>query len=190
MIAYISNINMKYFVTQLFLIFSSVYFSQCNNGTNFFPTNVQYPVLNQWWSATANNWAGEIIKVSVSNGENYQFSTCVSYGNVQASYDTELTLTDVNGSVLDFNDDYLGCGTSSYINWNASLSGEVYLHINDQNCSTNYIATEVMILRSPASNCNAPSVTFNRSCQTNSTYDVAIANADTRLLNKISAKKH
>ena len=31
-----------------------------------------------------------------------------------------------------------------------------------------------MIFRSPASNCNAPSVTFNRTCQTNSTYDVAI----------------
>lgn len=174
MIALILNIKNKYFTLLLFLLVSSTYLSQCNNGNNFFPTTVQYPVLNQWWSATANNWAGEIIKVSVSNGENYQFSTCVSYGNVQASYDTELTLTDVNGTVLDFNDDYLGCGTGSYINWIASFSGEVYLHINDQNCSTNSIATEVMIFRSPASNCNAPSVTFNRTCQTNSTYDVAL----------------
>ena len=114
MIALILNIKNKYFTLQLFLLISSTYISQCNNGNNFFPTTVQYPVLNQWWSATANNWAGEIIKVSVSNGENYQFSTCVSYGNVQASYDTELTLTDVNGTVLDFNDDYLGCGTGLF----------------------------------------------------------------------------
>ena len=93
MIALILNIKNKYFTLLLFLLISYTYISQCNNGNNFFPTTVQYPVLNQWWSATANNWAGEIIKVSVSNGENYQFSTCVSYGNVQASYDTELTLT-------------------------------------------------------------------------------------------------
>ena len=174
MVGHILNINIKYYGILILTAINSGYFSQCNNGTNFFPTNIQYPIINQWWSATANNWAGEIIKISVSNGENYQFSTCVSYGNVQASYDTELTLTDVSGTVLDFNDDYLGCGTSSYINWNASFSGEVYLHINDQNCSNNSIATEVMILRSAASNCNAPSVTFNRTCQTNSTYDLAV----------------
>ena len=46
----------------------------------FFPTSVQTPILNQWWSATANNWAGEIIKIGVISGENYQFSTCAIYG--------------------------------------------------------------------------------------------------------------
>jgi hypothetical protein len=149
-------------------------YSQCNNGTNFFPTSLQTPILNQWWSATANNWAGEIIKIGVISGENYQFSTCATYGNVQASYDTELTLRDQTGTLIDFNDDYIGCGNTSYINWTATFSGEVHLHINDQNCASNSIATEVMIFRSPISICNPPVATYNKICQPNSTYDVAI----------------
>ena len=102
MIALILNIKNKYFTLLLFLLVSSTYYHNVIMGIIFSPTTVQYPVLNQWWSATANNWAGEIIRISVSNGESYQFSTCITYGNVQASYDTELTLTDVNGTVLDF----------------------------------------------------------------------------------------
>ena len=150
------------------------HYSQCNNGTNFFPTTVQTPILNQWWSATANNWAGEIIKIGVILGENYQFSTCATYGNVQASYDTELTLRDQTGTLIDFNDDYIGCGNQSYINWTATFSGEVHLNINDQNCASNSIATEVMIFRSPISICSPPVATYNKTCQPNSTYDVAI----------------
>ena len=30
--------------------------------------------------------------------------------NVQANYDTELTLRDQTGTLIDFNDDYIGCG--------------------------------------------------------------------------------
>ena len=171
---FIQYISTKYTIGFL-LVFSSLHFyPQCNNGTNFFPTTIQNPIFNQWWSATANNWAGEIIRIGVSIGENFQFSTCVSFGNVQASYDTELTLTDINGNILDFNDDYLGCGTSSYINWTATFNGEVYLHINEQNCLSNSIPTEVMIFKSPPSNCTPPTFSFNKICQSNNIYDVAL----------------
>ena len=168
------NTIRNYFLVIILITIHTIHYTQCNNGTNFFPATVQYPTLNQWWSATANNWAGEIIKIGVTMGENYQFSTCATYGNVQASYDTELTLRDQTGTLLSFNDDYIGCGNTSYINWTATFNGEVHLHINDQNCATNSTLTEVMIFRSPISICNPPVATYNKICQSNSTYDIDI----------------
>ena len=168
------NIIRNFLIVVIITTIHTFHYSQCNNGTNFFPTTVQTPTLNLWWSATANNWAGEIIKIAVISGENYQFSTCANYGNVQASYDTELTLRNQLGSLIDFNDNYIGCGNTSYINWTSTFNGEVHLHINDQNCASNSIATEVMIFRSPISICNPPVATYNKICQSNSTYDVDI----------------
>ena len=81
----VSIYNIRNFLIAIIITTIPIFhYSQCNNGTNFFPSTVQTPILNQWWSATANNWAGEIIKIGVISGENYQFSTCSTYGNVQA----------------------------------------------------------------------------------------------------------
>ena len=158
----------------LFLANINHTFSQCNNGTNFYPSALQTPPLGTWWSATSFNYAGEIIRVDVNAGDIYEFSTCSNYGGVSATYDTQLTLTDVSGNVLDFNDDYTGCGTASYINWLATFSGEVYLHINEYNCVSNFTSTEVMIQRTTGSLCNTPTTTITQTCFPNLTYDIDI----------------
>ena len=90
--------------------------TQCDNGTNYYPSTVYDPQVGSWGSASNCNWAGEVIRVNVVNGDTYELSTCDGQGGVLASYDTQLTLFDGNGNLVAFNDDYTGCaGYTSYL---------------------------------------------------------------------------
>lgn len=132
-------------------LFTSNINAQCDNGTNYYPSTIYTPSDNTWGSATSLNYAGEIIKVNVNSGDDYEFSTCSGYGGVNASYDTQLTLVDENGIVVDFNDDFTGCsGYTSYIKWTATYTGVLYVHLNQYNCASNSTSTEVMIYKTPA----------------------------------------
>ncbi|HIA11568.1 MAG TPA: hypothetical protein EYN69_05780, partial [Flavobacteriales bacterium] len=129
-------------------------YGQCDNGTNFYPSATYTPAVGVWAPATASNYAGHVIKVNVKIGDVYQFSTCSGYGGVSASYNTELTLSQTDGTLLTYSDDYSGCGYQSYISWTATFTGVVHLHLNAINihthCSSNSITTQVMIFRSIA----------------------------------------
>ena len=130
------------------LLLSILGYSQCDNGTNYYPSSIYTPSIGSWGYASTCNWAGEVIQVNVTSGDTYQFSTCDNYGGVLASYDTQLTLYDGSGTVIAFNDDYFGCsGYSSYINWTATYTGVLYVHLNEYNCVTNMTCTRVMIYR-------------------------------------------
>ena len=123
-------------------------YTQCDNGTNYYPSSTYTPTPASWGYASTCNWAGEVIQVNIVSGDSYQFSTCDNYGGVLASYDTQLTLRDQSGTVIAFNDDYFGCsGYSSYINWTATYTGVLYVHLNQYNCATNMVCTRVMIYR-------------------------------------------
>ena len=102
--------NTKFTTLLLIVIIflSNLGISQCDNGTNYYPNTTYTPDDNIWGSATTYNYAGEIIKVNIVSGDEYQFSTCSSHGGVNATYDTQLTLIDELGSVVDFNDDFSG----------------------------------------------------------------------------------
>ena len=122
--------------------------SQCNNGTNYYPSSIYTPSPDSWGYASTCNWAGEVIRINVVGGDSYQISTCDNYGNVLASYDTQLTLRDGNGTLVAFNDDYFGCsGYSSYINWTSTFTGVLYVHLNEYPCTSNTTCTRVMIYR-------------------------------------------
>ena len=136
---------MQNFVLSLVLIITFSGFSQCDNGTNFFPASVYDPVAGSWGSATTNSFAGQVIQVSVVLGDDYEFSTCSNFGGAQASYDTQLTLRDDLGAVLSYNDD--DCGLQSYILWTASYTGTVYLHLSEYSCISNTTSTQVSIRR-------------------------------------------
>jgi len=121
---------------------------QCDNGSNYYPSSVYQPPSDIWSTASTCNWAGEVIQVEIKSGDNYQFSTCDSYGGFPASYDTQLTLRDAAGTLLDFNDDAFGCtGFTSYINWTATYTGIAYVHLNEYYCANNTTCTRVMIYR-------------------------------------------
>jgi len=124
---------------------------QCNNGTNYYPTTPFSPADNAWSYASTSSWAGEVIPINVRINYDYQFSTCGTYGGVTASYDTQLTLYDDRGNVVAYNDDGTGCSLQSVINYTALYNGVLYLHLNEYNCQSNTISTQVMMYCAPAS---------------------------------------
>jgi|GEM_PF-6805806 len=144
---------MKHLLTLILTLLIILGYSQCDNGTNYYPSSAYTPSDNVWSSATSANWAGEVIRVNVVSGDDYEFSTCSGYGGVNASYDTQLTLINELGAVVDFNDDFSGCsGYTSYIKYTATYTGVLYVHLNEYNCATNTSSTEVMIYKTPAPN--------------------------------------
>jgi len=142
---------MKHLITLIFTLLIILGYSQCDNGTNYYPSATYTPDNNTWGSATASNWAGEVIKVNITNGDEYEFSTCSSHGGISASYDTQLTLRDELGLVAGFNDDYTSCGLTSYIKYTATYTGVLYVHLNQYNCATNSTSTQVMMKKTPVS---------------------------------------
>ena len=118
-------------------------FIGCNNGINFYPEEVFTPVENDWSAATTFSYAGEIIKINVTNNNFYTF-------RAGSTYNTTLTLTDENGNILALNDDWLdndllnfsqnyygvelyqGSNDNSILFWQANFDGVVYLHLNEK----------------------------------------------------------
>ena len=144
---------MKHLLTLILTLLIILGYSQCNNGANYYPSSAYTPADNAWGSATSYNYAGEVIKVNIVAGDEYQFSTCSSHGGVNASYDTQLTLVDELGALVDFNDDFTGCtGYTSYIKHTATYTGVLYIHLNEYNCASNSTSTEVRIYKTPAPN--------------------------------------
>ena len=58
---------MKYIIITIVTLFSVVFYSQCDNGTNYYPSTAYTPSINAWGSASSYNWAGEIIRVNIVN---------------------------------------------------------------------------------------------------------------------------
>ena len=135
---------MKKIILFFFLIsFSIDVKSQCNNGENYYPNDIFYPPVGIWSSATTQSYAGDVIRIYVSFGDWYNFSTTAFYGGVSASYDTELTLYDENGNLLTYDD---GPG-QSLLYYQSTYDGIAYLHLNEYPCLINEINTEVRILK-------------------------------------------
>jgi len=130
------------------LILCTQGFSQCDNGTNYYPSTIYDPSPGSWGYASTCNWAGEVMRMNVVSGDTYEFSTCDGYGGVLASYDTQITLRNSNGDLLAYNDDYSGCsGYTSYLNWTATYTGVLYVHLSEYFCTSNMVCTRIMIYR-------------------------------------------
>ena len=139
---------MKKSIILFCILLSQFVYAQCNNGTNYYPSSIYTPTPSSWGYATTCNWAGEVMRMNIVSGDSYQFSTCDNYGGVLASYDTQITLRNSVGSLLAYNDDFSGCsGFTSYLNWTATYTGVLYVHLNEYNCATNMVCTRIMIYR-------------------------------------------
>ena len=170
---------MKHLLTLLFTLLVTLGYSQCDNGTNYYPAFIYTPVEDTWDYASSCNWAGEVIQLNVKAGDTYEFSTCDQYGFTQAGYDTQITLLDALGNLLDFNDDYGGCaGYTSYLRWVAPYSGTVYLHLNEYYCLTNFTCTTVMIYRTPSFALPIELISFNAEHLGGDTNPVVLINWD------------
>lgn len=81
---------------------------------------------------TINTTSGDYFIVDVNCGDTYNFNFCNNGGT--ASWDTQLTLLETNGSTeLAVNDDY--CGLRSNLSWQATFSGAVYILVTRFSCN-------------------------------------------------------
>ena len=48
---------MKHLLTLIFTLLIMLGYSQCNNGTNYYPSTIYTPTDNAWGSATSWNYA-------------------------------------------------------------------------------------------------------------------------------------
>jgi hypothetical protein len=132
----------KIILTFFLIICSFNVKSQCNNGNNFYPSDIYYfseSPQGEYQSITNDSYAGEIIKLFVT--ENDVFS---AYPLFSEFYDAELTLTTENGDLIQYEYQTNG-GTIPFISWTSDFNGIVYLHLNEYQCQSNQIDTEIML---------------------------------------------
>ena len=118
------------------------------SGTQY-PSTVFTPTSTTFQAAAANIFAGEYSVYNVTAGSTYEWSTCTADGG-NATYDSQLTLFNAaNTSVaLAYADNT--CGDDAKITWTATFSGQVYVLVNQANCTTNSTSTTVVYRRSSA----------------------------------------
>jgi hypothetical protein len=109
-------------------------------GTSQYPATIFTPTTT-WQTAATNIYAGEYSVHNVVSGETYEWSLCIADGG-NASYDSELTLTNGSNTFIDYNDDF--CSTQSKITWTATFTGVVRVHVTEHNCQTNTTNTTLV----------------------------------------------
>lgn len=83
-------------------------------------------------------FGGEYIEVDVLEGLDYTFSTCGG-----GTFDSQLTLYDDFGFLIDDNDDY--CGLQSSITWTADYTGTVFLMLDMFPCQDTVECMDITI---------------------------------------------
>ncbi|MFK7949167.1 MAG: CARDB domain-containing protein [Saprospiraceae bacterium] len=93
------------------------------------------------WQTNSNLYAGEYSIYNVVSGQTYEWSTCAADGGL-ASYDTELTLTDLSNNELAYSND--ACGSQSKIVWTSTITGTVRVHLTEDHCQSNTTGTNIV----------------------------------------------
>lgn len=118
------------------LVFTELFvYGQCPDNNNYYTT--VFPDCPGIQNVSC-VFGGEYILVEVTAGNQYIFSTC---GDNQ--FDSQLTLLDDVGGVLDYNDD--ACGLQSSIAWTATYSGFVQLLVDAYFCTNSFGCIDVQI---------------------------------------------
>ena len=108
-------------------------------GTSQYPAATLTPTTS--WQTNTNLYAGEYSIYNVVSGQTYEWSTCAADGGL-ASYDTELTLTDLSNNELAYSND--DCGSQSKIIWTSTITGTVRVHLTEDHCLTNTTGTNIV----------------------------------------------
>jgi Secretion system C-terminal sorting domain len=129
----------------MFLVFSSFVgvevHAQCANNNTFYSVDLTPFGVGSINSAYYSGmWGGEYCTVTVCAGATYSFTSCGS------TYDTQITLYEPFGSVNLAYDDDSGCGFgSSYVEWTADFSGEIWVLLDEYNCLSNTVNTPMEV---------------------------------------------
>ena len=110
--------------------------AQCAFNNNLFPTTPFTPTSATFIAAATNIFGGEYSIYNVIQGNTYEWSLCSIDGGA-AGYDSQLSLFDpANTSfAIAYGDD--DCGDDAKITWVATYTGQVYVQVNQYNCTTN-----------------------------------------------------
>lgn len=84
-------------------------------------------------------YGGEYLNIGVCAGATYTFSSCA------ATYDTQFTLYETDGTFLDYDDDGCGPNSGSFLSWTSPFTGTVELHMDQFQCASNTTCTPVTI---------------------------------------------
>ena len=85
-------------------------------------------------------YGGEYYLFTAVAGETYYITSCGS------PYDSQITLRDIDGNFLAFDDDSAPCGGgAAAITWPATFSGEVKVQMNEFDCITNSICGDLTV---------------------------------------------
>ncbi len=125
--------------------------AQCSGGAVYVTLN---PTAN--WQTEAAVWAGDLLPFTAVAGVTYEFSMCPTDGG-SASFDTELTIQNAQGTPVAYNDDF--CGLQSKITWTAPSSGTFQLLLTEFQCLTNQLNSTVAYRSISPSNPNDVSIT-------------------------------
>ena len=126
-------------------------------GASQYPTTTFTPTTT-WQTASTNIYAGEYSVYNVVAGTTYDWSLCATDGG-SASYNSELTLTDINGNELAYNDDF--CSTQSKISWTSTITGMVWVHVTENHCQTNSTNTTLVYREGSPGSPNLDKLTDN-----------------------------
>ncbi len=126
-------------------------------GSSQYPSGTLTPTTS-WQTAASNIYAGEYSVYNVTAGEIYEWSICSADGG-NATYNTELTLTDASNNELAYNDDF--CSTQSKITWTATITGTVRVHVTQYHCLTNSSNTTLVYKKQNSGTPNLDKVTDN-----------------------------
>ncbi|HXC06802.1 MAG TPA: T9SS type A sorting domain-containing protein [Bacteroidia bacterium] len=105
--------------------------AQCAGGTNGGALNPAPVTAYQTMAVSSGNYYTFIVPSGCL--PTYDFSFCSTEGG-NATFDTQLTINDVNGVYANgYNDDY--CGVQSHLTWTPSAAGTYQIYITDYYCT-------------------------------------------------------
>ena len=117
--------------------------AQCIFNNVLYPQTPFTPTSATFTAAAANIYGGEYSIYNVIQGNTYEWSLCAADGGL-AGYDSQLSLFDpANTSLaIAYGDD--DCGDDAKIIWVATYTGQVYVQVNQYNCTTNATNTTLV----------------------------------------------
>jgi gliding motility-associated-like protein len=118
------------FSLSFFVLMQNFAFAQCNNFNNNYPQSLQSNPGTSTQVVATDMSAGDWVVFNVTQGVVYEWTTC---GDL--SFDTYLSVYDMQGNLLKYNDDY--CGLQSKIVWMATNVGKVKVLLSAYGCQTN-----------------------------------------------------
>jgi len=130
---------MKRIITTLFMI-ALCYAAKSQCGNTFSPYGDSLRLFGAGQTGVLSYVSGTYGIFYVEAGANYNISTCTS-GNMNVSYDTQLTVYAEDGSFLAYNDDY--CGLRSNVSFTPSNCGYAKVILTQYFCNGSGLRSDV-----------------------------------------------